>query len=46
MLLHIELMFCVEGKRRLAAAVVAKQIWSCLIMAETLLPSTIVSSVV
>jgi hypothetical protein len=46
LLLHIEPIFCVEGKTRCATVAVAKRIWSCLIVAWALLPFTIVSSVV
>ena len=45
MLLRIELIFCVAGKTRFATIVVAKRIWSCLVMAGALFPFTVVSSV-
>ena len=43
-LLHIELIFCVTVKTRVATVIVAKRIWSYVIMAGTLRPFTVVSS--
>jgi hypothetical protein len=45
MLLHIELIFCVEVKTRFATVVAAKRIWSYLMVAGALLSFTVVSSI-